>query len=142
MGPSNEQIITARATAILRNSDATADVTLRLLSSVNFKPVDTEKFWVVSPYYVNLACCYHKLGHTAKAYECLAEASKLIDTKFLPSIEPSEKRYQMGRLIVCAAHVWKNMQDLLRESQLEPETHIENWTVKSALLAKQAHLFS
>ena len=81
--PSNEQIITARATAILRNSDATADVALRLLSSVNFKPVDTEKFWVVLPYYVNLACCYHKLGHTAKAYECLAEASKLIDTKFL-----------------------------------------------------------
>ena len=137
--PSNEQIIISRAGAILKNADP--QVALQLFISVNLTEIDRNKFWVVLPYLVNLSCCYQKLGFTARAYELLQEGSDLIDSKFLPSVEPGEKRYQMGRLIICASYIWKNMEILLKEAGLNPLDQIENWNVKTLLLEKQKHLF-
>lgn len=137
--PSHEQVMVCRASAILENSDA--EVALRILTSVKFSQVDERKFWVVLPYLVNLACCYQKLGFTARAYETLDKGGKLIDSEFLPAVEPGEKRYQMGRLIICATHIWKNMHILLKQAGLDPEDQIENWKVKSVLIEKQKHLF-
>ena len=132
-------IITCRATAILRNEknvQNSAEVALRLLTSVKF---DEKKdgFWVVLPYLVNLGCCYQKLGFTARAYETLERGAKLIDENYLKTVE----KYQMGRLIVCACHIWRNMQILLEESGLKAEDQIDNWQVKNLLIEKQKHLF-
>ena len=97
------------------------------------------------PFLNNFAVALSKLKYHSKAYLLLEEADSILN-KILSSDENQANRicpvYKYNRMIVCAVHVWSNLEVLLKSFGIEKdvETFVESWQYKKQLLCKHRDL--